>query len=395
MDKNNSNQSRRKFLYNLSLAGLSIPLISAGKCNDDKKSNPQDMIKKNNPDSYRDAGKLGIALLGLGNYSNGQLAPALQQTEHCYLAGIVTGTPSKIDTWKNKYNIPDKNIYNYQNFDSIKDNSDIDIIYVVLPNSMHAEYVIRAAEAGKHVICEKPMAITVEDCDKMIAACKKAGKKLSIGYRLHFEPYNLEMARLGTQKVYGNIKKMIAGFGFTIGDPTQWRLKKNMAGGGPLEDLGIYCIQGFCYTTGMEPIAVTAQEGPKTDLEKFKDVEQSLTWQMEMPDNIICEGKASYYDGMNFLKAEAEKARPNDGSVGRGVFQLTSAFNYRGQAGNTPDGAMNLPSVNQQAKQMDAFALAVKNKQPTIVPGEMGRRDVKIISAIYEAMNTGKRVMIK
>lgn len=329
--------------------------------------------------------KLGIALVGLGNYSGGQLAPALQETEHCYLAGIVTGTPSKIDTWKSRYNIPGKNIYNYGNFDSIQNNPDIDIIYVVLPNAMHAEYVIRAAAAGKHVICEKPMAITVEECDKMIAACKKAGKMLSVGYRLHFEPYNLEMARLGTQKIYGDIKKMNAGFGFSIGDPTQWRLKKALAGGGPLEDLGIYCIQGFCYTTGMEPIAVTAQEGPKTNPEKFKEVEQSLTWQFEMPGNIICEGRASYGDGMNFLKAEA----------GKGIFELTSAFNYTGQKGSTPGGIMNFPKVNQQAKQMDAFASAIKNKQQTIVPGEMGRRDVKYINAIYEAMNTGKRVVIK
>jgi predicted dehydrogenase len=158
------------------------------------------MSDKNNPDSYREDSKLGIALVGLGNYAGGQLAPALLQTINCYLAGIVTGTPSKIPVWKEKYNIPDQNIYNYETFDSIKDNPDIDIVYVVLPNSMHAEYTIRAAKAGKHVICEKPMALNIEDCDKMIAACKQAGKSLSIGYRLHFEPYNLEMVRLGTKK---------------------------------------------------------------------------------------------------------------------------------------------------------------------------------------------------
>jgi predicted dehydrogenase len=177
---------------------------------------------------------------------------------------------------------------------------------------------------------------------------------------------------------------MSAGFGFPIGDPTQWRLKKTMAGGGPLEDVGIYCIQGFCYTAGMDPIAVTAQEGPKTDKEKFKEVEQTVTWQLEFPDGLIGEGKASYSDGMNFLKAEAEK----------GVFELTSAFNYTGQAGNTPAGVMNFPKIVQQAKQMDDFAQAIKNKRATPVPGEMGRRDVKIIQAIYEAMETGKRVEI-
>lgn len=375
------NESRRKFLYNLGLAGLSVPLISSGiKCADDKKANSQTMSDEN-----KKADKLGVALLGLGGYAGGQLAPALQSTEHCYLAGIVTGTPPKIPTWQNKYSIPDKNVYNYENFDSIKDNKDIDIVYVVTPNALHKDFVIRAAQAGKHVICEKPMATSVEDCDAMIAACKKAGKMLSVGYRLHFEPYNLEMVRLGTKKIYGNIKKIIAGFGFTAGDPTQWRLKKALSGGGPLQDVGIYCVQGICYTTGLEPIGVTALEGPKTDPVKFKEVEQSLTWQFEMPNGIIAEGRSSYGDNFNFLKAEAEK----------GTFELTSAYGYSGQSGNTPDGPMNFPKVIQQAKQMDGFALSIKNNQPSIVPGEMGKRDVKFIAAIYEAMSSGKKIPIK
>lgn len=372
--------TRRKFITDIGLTTLAIPVLSSfSNCNNSSEEKSQNHIM-----NQKQQGKLGIALVGLGNYAGGQLAPALQQTEHCFLSGIVTGTPSKIDKWKTKYSIPDKNVYNYQTFDSIKDNPDIDVIYVVLPNSMHAEYVIRAAEAGKHVICEKPMAMNVKECNEMIDACKKAGKMLSIGYRLHFEPYNLEMVRLGTQKVYGHIKKMSAGFGFPAGDPNQWRLKKAMSGGGPLVDVGIYCIQGFCYTTGLEPIAVTAKEGPKTDPQKFKDVEESLTWQMEMPGGIICEGKASYGENMNFLKAEADK----------GIFELRSAFNYSGQSGDTPEGQMNFPHINQQAKQMDDFALAIKNNRPTPVPGEMGKRDVRIIEAIYEAMNTGKRVTI-
>lgn len=373
--------SRRKFIRDLGLTTISISAISSlVNCNNasNEEKNQQTMNEQ------KAAGKLGIALVGLGNYAGNQLAPALQETEHCYLAGIVTGTPSKIDKWKSKYNIPDKNVYNYENYDSIKDNPDINIIYVVLPNSMHVEYVVRAAKAGKHVICEKPMAITVEDCDKMIAACKEAGKMLSVGYRLHFEPYNKEMMRLGQNKVYGNIKKMSGQFGFPAGDPTQWRLKKDMAGGGPLMDVGIYCVQAFCYTSGLEPIAVTAQEGPKTAPEKFKEVEESLSWQFEMPGGIIADGKCSYGENMNLLRAEAEK----------GWFELNPAYNYSGQKGATSDGPMDLPKVNQQSKQMDDFAQAIKNKRPTPVPGEMGRRDVKYLQAIYEAMRTGKRVEI-
>ena len=372
--------TRKKFITDVGLSTLALPLLSSfSNCN-----NPSEEKSQNHIMTQKQKGKLGIALVGLGNYATNQLAPALQQTEHCYVAGIVTGTPSKIDTWKSKYSIPGANVYNYQTFDSIKNNPDIDIVYVVLPNSMHAEYVIRAANAGKHVISEKPMAMNVKECDDMIAACKKAGKMLSVGYRLHFEPFNLEMARLGTKKIYGNIKKMSAGFGFIAGDPNQWRLKKPLSGGGPLVDLGIYCIQGFCYTTGLDPISVTAQEGPKTDPQKFNGIEESLTWQMEMPGGIICEGKSSYNDNFNFLRAEAEK----------GIFELRPAFNYNGQRGITPEGAMNLPEVNQQAKQMDDFALAIKNNRPTPVPGEMGKRDVRIIAAIYEAMNTGKKVTI-
>jgi predicted dehydrogenase len=367
--------SRRKFIYNLAMAGVGITVIGATTNGNVEGAKQKTTQNKN--------GKLGIALVGLGNYATNQLATALQQTEHCYLAGIVTGTPFKIPVWKEKYNIPDKNIYNYDNYDSIKDNPDIDIIYVVLPNSMHAEYTIRAFEAGKHVICEKPMAITVEECDNMIAAGKKAGKLLSVGYRLHFDPYNIEMVRLGTKKIYGNVKKITGGFGFKAG-PSQWRLTQKYAGGGPLMDVGVYVIQGMCYASGMEPVAVTAQEGKKTDFERFKEVEQSLTWRCDFPDGLIGEGSTSYDDNMNFLKAEAE----------RGTFELTSAYNYGGQKGNTPDGIMDFPHVNQQAKQMDGFALSIKNKQPSIVPGEMGRRDVKYLQAIYEAMRTGKKIKI-
>src|SRR5688572_1698261 len=209
-------------------------------------------------DKNKNAGKLGIALVGLGDYATGQLAPALQQTEHCWLAGIVTGTSSKAEAWKEKYTIPEKNIYNYNNYDTIKDNPDINIIYVVLPNSMHAEYTIRAAKAGKHVICEKPMATSVEDCEKMIAACKEAGKKLSIGYRLHFDPFNEQMMILGQNRAYGDMN-IESSFSFILDDPKRWRTQKELAGGGPLMDLGIYCLQGCIYTFGELPTSLWAK----------------------------------------------------------------------------------------------------------------------------------------
>jgi predicted dehydrogenase len=329
-------------------------------------------------------GKLGIALVGLGNYSAGQLAPALLQTEHCYLAGIVTGTPEKEQDWAKKYNIPLGNIYNYRNFDSIANNKDIDIVYVVLPNSMHAEYTIRAAQAGKHVICEKPMANNEEDCKKMISACKQAGKKLSIGYRVYFDPFHNKMMKLGQRQMYGKLTHLSSGFAFYIKNPNVWRMNKELAGGGPLVDLGIYSIEGSIYTSGELPVSITAKNITKNK-DFFKQVEGSLEWEMLFPSGYSSKCYTSYEDDANYLKAEAEK----------GTFELSPAFSYDGIQGKTPEGSMNLIAVNQQALQMDDFALCVKQDRATKVPGELGMRDVYIIRKIYEAAETGKPVTLK
>jgi predicted dehydrogenase len=326
--------------------------------------------------------KLGIALVGLGSYATKELAPSLKKTDHCYLAGLVSA-PDKVKKLKKKYDIPRQNIYTYENFDTIKDNPEIDIVYIVLPNSMHEEYVIRSAGAGKHVICEKPMAITVEQCDRMINACRQAGKMFSIGYRLHFEPYNQEMMRIGRDKPFGNIIKLTAQHGME--KVKGWRINKNLAGGGPLMDLGIYCIQACRYTTGMEPVAVRARELLKTKPEKFQEVEEALAWQMEFPGGIIAECETSYTKGMDCLRVECTN----------GWAQLEPAFAYKGIKGKSSAGKMKFKKVKQQAKQMDNFALAIKQNRLTSVPGEMGRQDVKILQAIYWAMISGERVEIE
>jgi predicted dehydrogenase len=328
---------------------------------------------------------LGIALVGLGNYSTNQLAPALEETSKCKLRGIVTGSPEKAKKWQSKYHLPEKNIYNYDNFNTIKDNPDIDIVYVVLPNSMHAEFVVRAAQAGKHVICEKPMAVSVKECEEMIAACQKANKLLSIGYRLHFEPYNIAMTQMSKDKTFGAVKKVYAKDGMDI-KAGVWRLNKQLAGGGPLMDVGIYCVQGALYTIGQLPMSVTAHYGKKTDMERFREVEQSLSWTMEFPGGVIAECDTSYAEQMNLLRAEAE----------RGWFQLQPAYEYKGIKGETSKEKMKYPEVNQQARQMDDFAQCVMTNTESKVPGEMGLRDIKILKAIYESADQGgKKINLK
>lgn len=180
--------------------------------------------------------KLGVALVGFGNYATHQLAPALQETNNCYLAGIVTGSPDKAKTWASTYNIPAKSTYNYQSFDQIRNNPDIDVIYVVLPNFIHAESTIRAAQAGKHVICEKPIAMNAAEARQMIVACQQAGVQLSVGYRLYFEPHDLEMRRLAAEKQFGVVKVIDSCLDFTVPGPNSWRLDKKIGGGGAIMD---------------------------------------------------------------------------------------------------------------------------------------------------------------
>ena len=328
--------------------------------------------------------KLGFALVGLGSISTNQIAPALQKTKHCRLAAIVTGTPAKEQVWADKYSIPRKNIYNYQTFDRIADNPEIDVVYVVLPNAMHGEYTIRAAKAGKHVLCEKPMEVSAQKCEQMIEACQKAKRQLAIGYRCQFVPHHIEAMRLAREKVFGPVKIIEASFGFRIGDPKQWRLRHDLAGGGALMDVGIYALQGARYVSGEEPVEVFATE-TKTDKAKFKEVDESILWSMRFPSGVVANCGTTYLvSGMNRLFAAAEN----------GWFQLDPAYSYGGIKGRTTKGELDFPQVDHFAAEMDDFASCIINNKPTRVPGEEGLRDVKIMTAIYESIRTGRPVKL-
>ncbi len=361
-------QTRRQFLKTSALAAASVPFVGA----------PVSSARAAGPER-----KIGFALAGLGNLSTHQLAPALQKTKYCRLAGVVTGHPAKAKLWQAQYNIPDQNIYSYDTMTQMAGNPDIDVVYVVTPNGLHAEHTIRAAQAGKHVLCEKPMEVSVEKCQQMINVCKAAGRQLAVGYRLHFEPANLECVRLVRNKVFGDLKVINAGFGFRLGDPAQWRLRRALAGGGPLMDVGIYALQATRYLTGEEPVRVSGLE-TKTDPVKFSEVEESIAWQMKFPSGVIANCSATYNAaGMDYFAAYAD----------RGWFQLHPAYNYNGNRGTRSDGqTIQFPDIDQFAAEMDDFAQCILENRPTKVPGEEGLRDVKIMMAIYEAATSGKTV---
>jgi glucose-fructose oxidoreductase len=335
--------------------------------------------------------KLGVVLVGLGSYAGDRLAPALQNTQHCRLVGVVTGDPEKGRKWAAKYGFPEQSIYGYGTMDRMATNPDIDVVYVVTPNSLHAQHCIAAAKAGKHVITEKPMATSVEDCDAMIAACKAAGVRLMVGYRLHYEPHTAEMCRIARDRDFGPFMKITGENGFAIWPEarpqTVWRLDKKLAGGGPLMDMGVYVVQAVCMTKAeASPVAVTAQFDPVTMPDVFTEVEQSLHWTMEFADGAVAHCRASYVNQWSSLRADA---------AGGWVELPYPAFYYDEPLLNTSRGPVERPLVNHQEAQLDGMALEIAGKLPSLAPGEMGRRDIAITTAIYAAARSGGRVAVQ
>ncbi|HEX8507174.1 MAG TPA: Gfo/Idh/MocA family oxidoreductase [Hymenobacter sp.] len=332
--------------------------------------------------------KLRVAICGLGRYAN-LIREGLAASQHCELAGIVTGTPAKAAQWRKEYNVPEKNVYSYQNFDSILANKSIDLVYITLPNGLHKEFTLRAAKAGKHVIVEKPMALTEQECREMMAACQRAGVQLAVGYRLHYEPHHLELKRLGQEKVLGQVRLIEASLGYRLADidPTDWHLNKALAGGGPLMNLGVYCVQSSRYVLGEEPAAVTAQFGPVTMPNLFKEVEESITWQLHFPSGAVCTSTTTSNCNIDRFFASADS----------GSFELSPGLSYGPFKGKSSQGAFNFPVINQQAAQLDGIAPYILDNKPlpSHISGEEGRKDLRVLDGIYKAARSGQKVTLQ
>ncbi len=329
---------------------------------------------------------LRVAIMGLGSYGT-RVAEAMQQSTRAKLVGVISGTPSKVADWQKKYGIPTKNCYNYQNFDRIKENPDIDAVYVITPNALHKEQVIRVAKSGKHAICEKPMAINAREGEEMVQACKEAGVRLLVGYRMHFEPNTLEVVQMRREGDFGKVLFFQGQSGFRIGDPNQWRLQPQLSGGGAMMDIGIYSINGARYMIGEEPVWVTAQE-TKNDPVKFKEgIDETIQFQMGFPGGAVASCLSTY--AMNNL----DRFFLNGTS---GFAEMQPSTGYGPIKGRTHKGPLPHPHVTHQTLQMDAMAGIILDGDKAVVPvdGEEGVKDLRIIDAIYEAVRTGKRVIL-
>ena len=370
------------------LAAEGQPEVLYGKVQDGKIELPSLHTPSEGPETIANpeppARRLGVAVVGIGHLTLEQILPGFAQAKNVRPVALVSGHPDKAKVVAAQYGVPEKNLYGYDNFDAIKNNPEIDFVYIVLPNALHAEYTIRAAQAGKHVLCEKPMATSVADAERMVAACRDAGRKLMIAYRLQYDVNHRLLIDLARKKTYGELRAIEAVNVQNDGAPGQWRQIKALAGGGSLPDVGLYCLNAFRYITGEEPIEITGRlTQPKGDI-RFREVEDISQFTLLFPSGVFASGMAGY----SLHQSRRLRAMASDGWIG-----LDPAFGYANlqmQIGRQVGAAdstehRQFPPRNQFAVEMDHFADCIRADRVPHTPGEEGLQDQRIIAAIYQA----------
>jgi predicted dehydrogenase len=331
--------------------------------------------------------KLGYCVIGLGTIADHFMRGVLA-SENSQITGLVSGHREKAERIAQQYGVPRNAIYNYEDMDHFSDNTTIDAVYVALPNSMHAEYTIRSAKAGKHVLCEKPMCTTVSEGEAMIAACKKAGVQLMIAYRLHYEPLHLKAVKLIKDGALGEVGTINGAFGFNA-TKGAWRLNKTLAGGGSLFDVGIYVLNAGRYLTGEEPEGFTAEVSTMDKDGRFDSVEENVSWTTRFPSGAVATGSCTYGTQMpGYFKVFATK----------GWISMDPAFNYDGLrlraryssgVAGTPDIEIDESNPEkdpaQFTREANYFTECIRRNQKPRSSGEEGLRDIKYIHQIYES----------
>ena len=337
--------------------------------------------------------RVGFAIVGLGRLALGQILPAMGKSKYCKPVALVSGDRTKATKIAAQYGIKPTSIYDYTTYDQLAQNPEVQAIYIVLPNSLHAEYVVRGAKAGKHILCEKPMATSVHDCERMIAACAGANVKLMIAYRSQYEPYDKLLVKMIREGRLGKLKQFIASNSQNQGDPTQWRLKKALAGGGCMPDVGVYCLNAARFLSDEEPYEVQASIYQPKDDPRFVEVEASCQVIAKFPSGFTAVFNSAYNAHKSqFLRVEGEQSWA----------ELNPAFAYHGirlkyaryEAPHELAIEPQLEEKDQFTAEMDHFAECVQNDLQPHTPGEEGLQDQRITDAIYESARTGRAVRV-
>ncbi|WP_263384425.1 Gfo/Idh/MocA family protein [Granulicella arctica] len=337
--------------------------------------------------------RVGYAIVGLGDLALKEILPAFGASKYSKAVALVSGDKVKATRIAAQYGIKEASIYSYESYDELAKNPEVQVIYIVLPNSMHADFVVRGAKAGKHILCEKPMSTNVRDCERMISACNQANVKLMIAYRQQYEPMNRAIVKMVKEGKLGALKSFVATNAQNQGDPGQWRQKLALAGGGCLPDVGVYCLNAARFISGEEPTEVWGTTYQPKDDPRFTEVEETCSFTLKFPSGLIASCSTGYgAHRSQFLRMEGEKAWA----------ELNPAFGYSGLKLRTAklEDAQNvtiepmIESVDQFAQEMDHMSVCVQQNLQPHTPGEEGLQDQRITDAIYKSAKTGNSVKL-
>jgi predicted dehydrogenase len=350
--------------------------------------------KEVNPDpSLPPRERVGFAVVGLGHLALDQVLPAFGRSKYARPVALVSGHRPKAEKIAAQYGISEKAIYDYDHFERLAENGEVQVVYIILPNGLHAEYTIRATQARKHVLCEKPMAVSVSEAQQMIDACASAQVKLMLGYRSQYEPMDRAIVRALREGQLGRPLHFISSNSQDQGDPGQWRLNRAMAGGGPLVDVGIYCLNAARFLTGEEPVEAWAQTEQLPNDPRFREVESSIQFTLRFPSGFAASCNASYdCHRSQFFRLECSD----------GWMEMNPAYAYTGlrlRHGRVLDGTdivtdIGIEAKDQFALELDHMAQCVLEDRQPHTGGAEGLQDMKIIAALYESARTGARVRL-
>lgn len=326
--------------------------------------------------------RLGWAVVGLGSFALNHVIPAIARSQTCELTALVSGNAEKAARVAENYGVPDAGIYGYDDFDAIANDDSIDIVYIVLPNGLHAEYTIRALQAGKHVMCEKPMANTVQECRDMIAAAEEADRKLMIAYRAHFEPHNQRALQMKQDGAFGDVKMLLGHTMRTLDlsrPRDEWRALRDLAGGGSMMDIGIYALNGALYFLEETPTMLSASISNPPDDVRFREVEDMLTAQLRFGSGALANLATSYTMNENRIQLL--------GTEGSGLLNPATSYSGNELIETGADGsrtvAVGQTAATQFTGEIDHLSRAVMDDFEPHTPGAMGLRDVALIEAMY------------
>ena len=336
------------------------------------------------------SGRVGYGVVGLGQFAEHVVLPGFRNSRKAKLVALVSGDEGKARRLAKKFGPAE--VYSYHTYAQCLGHPQVEAVYIATNNSTHAELSVQAAAAGKHVLCEKPMATSVEECQQMIDACRSNHVRLMIGYRKYFEPASLDLKMLADSGKLGRLKFVQSAFSIYQrpgGGRGSWLFDRRLAGGGALPDVGVYCVNTARWVTGKDPVEAEAYQWT-VDPEVFKEVDENIAFRLKFPDGLIMQAIASWGGAQeSFLHIVGEK----------GWATLAPAYQYDEErrlygriGGRWFEKKYKI--MNELALELDAFADCIRRNRESAPNGAEGRRDVAVMEAIYQSAREGRPVNI-